>query len=109
MKKFEHTHLSEAIDHALSGGQALHLHQIIADRGKAPSCFVREVDAGRNIAHLFDQDEERLVQTARSLGVRVILVERRGCHSQHIDLCGRPLRRAVAMCEMDERPLFVEQ
>ena len=103
MRRFKYLEIEAAIAYSLSGGQALHLHRVIVDRAKAPACFVREVDAGRQIAHLFDQDENRLRETARSLGVSVILVERRGGRGQHIDLCGRPLRRAIAMCEMDER------
>lgn len=101
MRKFAAIQVDEARRHALDGGQALHLHRIIGNRAKAPACFVRAVDRGEDIAHLFDQDEMRLVKTARRLGVRVILVERPGTPSQHIDLCGAPLRRAIAECQED--------
>ncbi len=109
MKHFEAMLLEEAIAYSMEGGQALHTHQIIVDYDKAPSCFVREVEAGRDIAHLFDQDEARLVATAKKLGVRVILVERRGQESQHIDLCMGPLKGALGMCKKDESaPMLIE-
>lgn len=99
MKSFPCREVEEVKAYAAAGGQALHLHRIIMDRRRAPRCFVREVDVGRDIAHLFDQDEARLRATAKRLGVRVIVVERRGEPGQHIDLCGAPLRKAVALCE----------
>lgn len=101
MKRFVQGQIEEALEYAAAGGQALHRHQMIVDYAKAPSCFVREVEAGRDIAHLFDQDEVRLIATARKLGVKVILVERRGQPSQHIDLCMGPLRGALGMCMRD--------
>ena len=103
MKSFTTYEIEEAIAYAASGGQALHLHQFIVNWDKAPSCFVREVKAGRDIAHLFDQDYARLIKTCRQLGVKVILVEREGTERQHIDLCGVPLRKAVAMAEADQK------
>lgn len=90
--------LKEALAFAASGGQALHLHQIIVNRKKAPRCFVNAVDRGEDIAHLFDQDKDRLIKTAKQLGVRVILVEREGAKGQHIDLCGKPLTLAKERC-----------
>lgn len=99
MKKFQGKEIREALDYAESGGQALHLHRIIVDRQQAPRCFVREVDAGRDIAHLFDQDLSRLIKTARQLGVRVIKVGRVGTGLQHIDLCAGPLRKALELCD----------
>jgi hypothetical protein len=99
MKRFACMEIEEAIAHAAAGGQALHLHRIIVDRQKAPRCFVQAVDRGEDIAHLFDQNELRLRVTARRLGVRVLVVERRGTPNQHIDLCGGPLKRALALCQ----------
>lgn len=98
MKAFKMMDVEEAIAHSMEGWQALHLHQIIVDRKKAPRCFVSAVDRGEDIAHLFDQNLKRLIRTAKSLGVNVIVVERKGTPRQHIDLCGGPLRKAVAMC-----------
>lgn len=98
MKKFTQDQVEAAVEHARQGGQALHLHRLIVDRRKAPSCFVRAVDKGEDIAHLFDQSYFRLIATARRLGVRVILVEREGEPGQHIDLCGAPLRAAIKEC-----------
>ncbi len=101
MKRFTWRLLEEAIQYSVDGEQALHTHRFIGDYGKAPRCFVEAVEKGEDIAHLFDQDEIRLIATARKLGVRVILVERQGTSNQHIDLCGAPLRKAIAMCEAD--------
>jgi hypothetical protein len=72
-----------------AGGQALHLHNMVGPN--APGCFKRDVANGGNVAHLFDMDKERLVKTARKLGVRVIHIDREGTDKQHIDLCGKPL------------------
>jgi hypothetical protein len=99
VKVFQFREIEEAISHAAAGGQALHLHRIIVDRDKAPSCFVRAVDRGEDIAHLFDQDEQRLRDTVRLLGVSVVVVERRGTPNQHVDLCAGPLRKAIAIAE----------
>jgi hypothetical protein len=94
MKIFKAIEIDEALAHAAEGGQALHLHRIIVDRDAAPICFVRAVDRGEEIAHLFDLDEKRLKQTAHDLGVKVVLIDRRGTEAQHVDLCGRPLAKA---------------
>lgn len=99
MRRFRFREIDEATAYAAEGGQALHLHRVIVDYEKAPRVFVDAVKRGEFIAHLFDQDRDRLEQTARELGVNAILVEREGRPSQHIDLCGGPLKRAVAMCE----------
>jgi hypothetical protein len=56
----------------------------------------------RTWAHLFDQNRVRLEETASGLGVRVIKVDRPGARGQHIDLCGRPLARAMEICRLDE-------
>lgn len=96
MKTFQCREVEEAIAHAGRGGQALHLHRVIPDRRAAPRCFVAAVDRGEDIAHLFDLDEVRLVATARRLGVRVVKIDRPGTARQHVDLCGGPLRKAIA-------------
>jgi hypothetical protein len=57
---------------------------------------VRAVERGEYIAHLFDQNLERLEKTARRLGINIVVIEKPGTDSQHVDLCGRPLRRALA-------------
>ncbi|MBU6429915.1 MAG: hypothetical protein KGR26_12955 [Cyanobacteria bacterium REEB65] len=95
MRIFLEREVREAQEYAEAGGQALHLHQIIVNRSTAPRCFVREVDAGNDIAHLFDQNLGRLRDTVRELGVRVVVVERRGEPGQHVDLCAGPLQKAI--------------
>lgn len=97
MKLFTQKQLREARDCAAQGEQALHIFKAYAAPG-APAVFRRH----KEWAHLFDQDEERLIKTVKRLGVRVIKVERRGQPLQHIDLCGKPLERAKAQCEEDE-------
>ncbi len=76
------------------GGQALHVwNPDVRHWPEVPSCFKRSASEW---GHLIDMDFERLVVTARSLGVVVIAVSRRG---QHIDLCGGPLRKAKELCQ----------
>lgn len=89
MKTFTSRQINEAIAFAKAGGQALHLHRFITS--KAPNCFKRDVANGGNIAHLFDLNKQRLIKTCRSLGIRVIHIDREGTDKQHIDLCGKPL------------------
>lgn len=97
MKLFIQNQVREALEHAQAGGQALHVYAAIAGMD-APACF----RASQQWAHLFDYDRERLVQTARQLGVRVVVVHHEGLRGQHVDLCGRPLQRAIAAS--DEAP-----
>jgi len=52
MKHFTSHEVDEAKAYAARGGQALHTHQFIGDYNAAPSCFVREVKSGRDIAHI---------------------------------------------------------
>lgn len=94
MKVFGCRQVREAIVYAADGGQALHVHTLHRAVAGAPACFRRS----RQAAHLFDRDADRLRRTVRRLGVRVILVEREGTDRQHVDLCGRPLERALAEC-----------
>ena len=98
MKRFEQRELRAAYAHAVTGGQALHVCDAKAFvRDDSPNCFKQSPQ----FAHLFDQDHPRLVRTARRFGVRVIKVEHPGTERQHIDLCGRPLARAIAQCIAD--------
>ncbi len=96
MRRFDNRSIRSAIAHSVAGGQALHVFEAINGM-PAPGCFRRS----KLWAHLFDQDAERLRATARKLGVRVILVHHPKTVKQHIDLCGKPLKCALAMCEED--------
>ena len=97
MKIFQRKELQQAIDHATNGGQALHLDMSPGGHSVFP--------AGRAMAHLFDQDRERLTAAARGLGVRRVKIERDGTPKQHVDLCGEPLNgaRRKAWAESNER------
>ena len=79
-----------------AGGQALH---VMAGRwlsGLAgPPCF----RTGNQFAHLFDWDRQRLRETARRLGVERVVIHERPHEVPHVDLCGRPLARALAEAE----------
>ncbi len=99
MKLFQEREQREAIAFARAGGQALHLIGTWATaRPGCPRCF----KTGTGIAHLFDQDLDRLVLTAKSLGVRVIKVERAGHDGMHVDLCRKPLAKARDLCATPE-------
>jgi hypothetical protein len=96
MKLFYHEEAEAAMDFADEGGQALHVwNPNVREWPEAPTCFKR---SGKEWGHLCDMDIDRLVSTARSLGVVVIAVSRRGLRGQHIDLCGGPLRKAKELC-----------
>jgi ribosomal protein S27AE len=95
MKEFPMREIRAAREHSLAGGQALHVHTLSENGHKL---FRRYPEIG----HLLDQNKERLIETARRLGVRVIKVEREGEPNQHIDLCGRPFDRARAECRQLE-------
>lgn len=95
MKIFQQQEIRAAYAHAAAGGQALHVFSgaFAYMQARTPNCF----KGRRQIAHLFDQDHERLLATVKRLGVRVVKVEHPGTHRQHVDLCGRPLDRAIAL------------
>lgn len=95
MKRFERREIREALRCAGQGGQALHV--FLAPKMPAPSCFRRSLRCG----HLFDLDAERLVRSARRLGVRNVVVHHRDTTKQHVDLCGKPLERAIRSCEKE--------
>lgn len=96
MKIFLQHELRAAYAHARAGGQALHVcatQPFI--RSGTPLCFRQS----KQFAHYFDQNLDRLTATSRRLGVQVVLVEYPGLERQHVDLCGKPLRRAIAMAQ----------
>jgi hypothetical protein len=95
VKLFDYKEAQEAIDYAKSGGQALHLMRRDDWAGNAPAIFMEYVEWG----HLIDMDETRLVKTAQALGVREIVIGRKGRDGQHVDLCGGPLTKAKQLCE----------
>jgi hypothetical protein len=99
MKEFSKRQLREALAYSNEGGQALHLHNVIANPKRAPACFKRDIRKGFQIAHLFDCDRKRLIATVKMFGVTKIKVEREGEPSQHIDLCGTPLSKALMYCD----------
>jgi hypothetical protein len=92
LKVFRYRELEAAILWARKGHQALHLMQHSEYRWAGPPCFKRS----KVMAHFFDQDVGRLIKSAKRLGVRVIKVEREGDEGQHIDLCGKPLEKALS-------------
>lgn len=92
--------IREAKEYAEKGYQALHIWEpkgLKKGWPNTPKCF-RESDFW---GHLIDQDEERLIATARKLGVKNIKVCKKGTNEQHIDLCKTPLRKAIGMCKTD--------
>lgn len=106
MKTFLTMEINEAYEYAAGGGFALHLHRIIVDPRRAPRCFVDAVDRGEDIAHLFCKDEAALVEMAKKLGVKIVVVENRGTFRQHVDLCGGPLKKAKKLAERSAGGLF---
>ena len=76
---------------------AVHLHRMLIPT--APACFVRDIRAGKPIAHVFCRNVTLLQQLARRLGVRIVKIDRPATASQHVDLCGRPLEKLLAELE----------
>lgn len=103
VKLFQQRELKDAYAYARAGGQALHVISgtFAYLRNDTPAVFKNR----KQIAHLIDNDVERLMATARRFGVRVIKVERAMREGQHIDLCGKPLDRAIAECQAMELAL----
>jgi len=92
MKRFDRKQIREAVDFALQGGQALHVWDGTGwAKPGTPACFRHS----RLWAHLLDQDAARLDATARRLGVRAVAIQCRGLRGQHVDLCGKPLAKAI--------------
>jgi hypothetical protein len=98
VKHFQAREVREAMAYAMAGGQALHVHRFTAP-ASAPPAFRREPN--QEMAHLFDQDENRLRATALGLGLTVVRVHHRATHRQHVDLTGEWLERARAICERE--------
>jgi hypothetical protein len=86
VKRFANRELRRALAHAEAGGQAL--HDILAVQMPKHPPFIRA-------AHLFDRNLDRLVETARCLGIRKPRIHHFGLSSQHVDLWARPLERAL--------------
>ena len=104
MKLFETKKPADAIRHAMAGGQALHVYAALPVA--APACFKRR----RTWAHLIDHDRRRLYLTAKRLGVRKIRVHLGGSNAQHVDLCGKPLERAlVAAGKLPEAQAAIQE
>lgn len=102
MKAFASRELNEAKAHAIEGGQALHIHRTGLGGYEQ---FASYWEIGR----LFDQNVARLVTTARALGVHLIEVQKKGTELQHIQLCGRPLKRAKQLCYIKTTKRFVDE
>lgn len=98
MKRFEHREVFEAIKYAEDGGQALHVWEPNGyTEPNMPICFRRT--NRKTWAHLIDYNKERLIKSAKSFGVRIIKVSKEGVRGQHIDLCGKPLLKAMELCK----------
>lgn len=99
MKVFVQSDLHAAMTYARHGGLAIHLHFIVfAD---SPQCFKRDVAAGLPIAHVFHSDSEFLRRLAKSIGINKVYIDREGSTRQHLDVCGTPLQRLLAMAGED--------
>ena len=95
MKMFSQKHLTQALLYARNGGQALHVCKTDTLPALATPPSFR---GAKEFAHLIDLDRARLIQTARSIGVRNIVVDRDETDCQHIDIWGKPLSLARSMC-----------
>ena len=101
MKLFQSKELLEAYKHVAEGGQALHVWggEAVENWKKIEKRMPKVFRDAKEWGHLMDLDKERLIATAKRLGVNVIVVAQEGRRSQHIDLCGKPLERAKEECK----------
>lgn len=99
MKLFQQKEIREAFEYAKNGGQALHLFTVRQEYNKRPSVQRLFAHAGKNWAHLIDHDEKRLRETVKQLGVNRVFIHGKGTEKQHVDLCGKPLEKAKAICD----------
>lgn len=93
MKLFQRNQIKEAYAYADSGETAVHLHDIVFR--ESPACFVRDVKAGKYIAHVFSQDVELLTELAVRSGIKKVVIDGKGTRRQHVDFCGKPLENLI--------------
>lgn len=103
--------IREAREYAAGGDLALHVWQPPSEGwANAPQVFTREAAARRPWAHLMGIRRNLLATTARKLGVRRVVFHGRMSADGvlHVDLCGRPLTKAIALCK-SAQPTFDEE
>lgn len=96
----------QAIEHAESGGMALHVWKPSRSHGvsifpghEIPTVFKIHDKWG----HLLCRDTDRLIATAKRLGIRMVVISKRGKRGQHVDLCGKPLEKAIVEAKKSEQ------
>ena len=94
LRRFEQSELHEAIRWAIVGNMALHVC------GRLRPTRLAVFNQSGLWAHLFCQDREGLIVSARHFGVQQVIIHHEGSVRQHVDLCGRPLELAMRMAEM---------
>ncbi len=94
MKLFKSAQIRKALEYSKGGKQSLHVYTPAFFPKNVPPVFTKS----KEWAHLFDQDKARLIETAKSLGVKKIYVHHENNQKQHIDLCGLPLKKAKLSC-----------
>ena len=97
MKQFNSKQFREMASYVAQGGQALHVWFPKSSHYDAPACFNKTKENGWG--HLLDGNKKRLERTAKKLGVKGVVVSQEGKRGQHVDLCGRPLRKAIQKCK----------
>lgn len=100
IKLFSQNELRGAAEHSEAGGIALHVWEPPeAFRRLSHPTFRRASLWG----HLFCKDSVELVRLAKRFGVRKVYIHRQRVRAQHVDLCGKPLERAIEAAKvMDE-------
>jgi len=102
MKLFQTKQVTAAINYGASGGLVLHMMPpgfAKAFPGAPKALTEAPGKPGRpgQFAHLICSDLEKLEKAARRLGVKNIVVHHLHGRGQHIDLFGKPLRKAILM------------
>lgn len=91
LKTFEYRDFENIVKHTEAGGLAFSVWPgSYADHDKAPRCFRGLAEYGK----VYGKDAFDLEALAKKLGVKVVVIDRRGQVNQHIDICRGPFERA---------------
>lgn len=103
LRMFEERQIKDAWTWAAKGNQALHRMRA-KPWPHIPKCFRDAKWWG----HLFDTNTERLIRTAKELGVKRVRIHQKGTPKQHVDLYGRPLEHAIKKATINHEEVYDE-
>ena len=99
IQRFDESQVKEAWRWAFRGGQALLVYD---DTPKDARGVNLETHKPRWAGRLYDRKRERLIETAKRLGLPFVFFDHAGTNKQSVKLYGEPLRKAVAEASKTE-------